>query len=448
MAIKNKYKFVCILLFIIATGAAQGQQIQNIEYSVIEPEFFFPCGKITSIDLFKAAKFYASPQNGYWGDKNGNPYNGKSRGTADEDEERQYTNNNIFSPPDTGMYDFYFYFTSEKSYCGLSNNSRLNLKLYVGLSECIKKVEVLGGKFFDTYQFCYGSSISMPLNNQLGKLDLGAPETVTIDNILSSYFADSLDWQAVTVEVYRDKNYTQLREDSHVNLSPSTSPDGVGGTVDSMFYFKIHVDETTIIKDSIRIRVFPKSTLKLDILYDGSSILDESFDREYGLDDKITIKVDTSGNENVFADYVFYLNNKNLNNYYLIDEKSNNITLSALSFSGLSDFVETVVTDQHGCIVRNKQDVIVRVGFPTVFTPDGDGVNDIFFGSEKYRNREFHLEVINRWGSRLYYGTTGWDGTYNGGDVPPGTYLYVLILKLADGSTKTITGTVTLMRNN
>jgi gliding motility-associated-like protein len=165
------------------------------------------------------------------------------------------------------------------------------------------------------------------------------------------------------------------------------------------------------------------------------------------MDEQITIGLDTHGFD--FDYYTFFMNNKNLNKYYLGgDTTKNEIVLSALAFSGVEDFIEVVATDKNSCIVRAVDNVIVRVPFPTVFTPDGDGVNDIFLAGEKFRNREFHLEINNRWGNQLYSGESGWDGTYRGNKVPPGTYLYILILKMEDGSSKTIKGTVTLIRQN
>jgi gliding motility-associated-like protein len=165
------------------------------------------------------------------------------------------------------------------------------------------------------------------------------------------------------------------------------------------------------------------------------------------MDDQITIRVDTS--EYSFQSYSFLLNNNNLNRYYLGgDVTKNEIVLNALVFSGAEDFVEIIAMDRNNCMVRRDTTVKVSVPFPSVFTPDGDGVNDVFFGGEKFRNREFHLEIFNRWGNRLYYGESGWDGTYRGNKVPPGTYMYVLKLKLSDGSTRTVPGTVTLIRES
>lgn len=55
---------------------------------------------------------------------------------------------------------------------------------------------------------------------------------------------------------------------------------------------------------------------------------------------------------------------------------------------------------------------------PNAFSPNGDGINDIYKPKDGYRNiEEFHAYIYNRWGQKLYEWTdpaTGWDGTYRG----------------------------------
>jgi gliding motility-associated-like protein len=75
---------------------------------------------------------------------------------------------------------------------------------------------------------------------------------------------------------------------------------------------------------------------------------------------------------------------------------------------------------------------------PNVFTPDNDGINDIYM-----EGMNLQLQIINRWGQELYKGKDGWDGTHNGKKVSAGTYFY--IVSLPDGTLKK--GPVTLLRN-
>jgi gliding motility-associated-like protein len=435
----QKYGLAFILLFLLIPGVVQGQQpIDSMVYTVYEEQYIFPCRKATPIDLFKAAKLYVSPENGYWGDVYGVPYDGKPGAASVK--ERPYTNGNIFNPPvsvaDTGIYRFYFYFTSSRGYCGIKNNTRFVLNLYLGTYGCLEPSPT--GELDQRHYFCFGSNIDM---NMLGRHEFDTP--VTIADLLMKYSKNPVDWKQnrmldadwVDMDVYSDRDHKNWIGNGkmEIDLSPAS------GSYDTTLYVIIHQSGNREYTDSVSIRVYPQS--KLEIFY-SPDIRDAN--REYDMDDQITI---TAQDSSLFNYYTFLLNNQNLNKYYLGgDTTKNEITLSALAFSGVEDFIEIIATDKNNCIARAEDNVIVRVPFPTVFTPDGDGINDIFLGGEKFRNREFHLEVFSRWEGRLYYGESGWDGTHRGNPVPPGTYLYTLIIKTADGSTKTIKGTVTLIR--
>jgi len=63
---------------------------------------------------------------------------------------------------------------------------------------------------------------------------------------------------------------------------------------------------------------------------------------------------------------------------------------------------------------------------PNSFTPDGDGLND-FFRPEGTQMKEFTIQIFTRYGDLIYTSedqTMGWDGTFNGKDMPPVTYIY------------------------
>jgi gliding motility-associated-like protein len=439
-AYQYKYKLVFFFLSMLISRLAAGQPtIDYMEYTVYDPQYIFACRKATSIDLFKAANLYVSPQNGYWGDANGVPYNGKAS-VPDTIKERKYTDGNIFTPPisvaDTGMYRFYFYFTSAKEYCGIKNGTRFILNLYLGSYGCF--ITPATDDFDNTHYFCYDSNVDM---NKNGLHTFIRP--VTVENLLLQFSREPINWKKnrsmdgdwVEIDVYSDSERT-------VRIGDGDMVVRLDSAYSVTYYVIVHQDAQTHVIDSLNITVYPQT--RLDVEYSPDIRVDRN--REYGIDDKISITV--KNNED-FKYFNFLLNNKNMNKYYLGgDTTKNEIVLSALAFSGVEDFIEIIAADTNNCIVREEDNVIVRVPFPTVFTPDGDGVNDIFLGGEKFRNREFHLEVHNRWGSRLYSGESGWDGTYRGNKAPPGTYLYVLILKMEDGSSKTVKGNVTLIRES
>ncbi len=99
-----------------------------------------------------------------------------------------------------------------------------------------------------------------------------------------------------------------------------------------------------------------------------------------------------------------------------------------------STIVYTVTsTLSNGCVASNT--VIIRVIpndeliFYNTFTPNNDGINDVFYiaNIEKYPDNA--LTIYNRYGQKIFFKrgyNNDWDGKVGGEDVPTGTYFYVL----------------------
>jgi gliding motility-associated-like protein len=87
--------------------------------------------------------------------------------------------------------------------------------------------------------------------------------------------------------------------------------------------------------------------------------------------------------------------------------------------------------------------------FPNAFTPNNDGLNDVFKAVGAPFASKYTLQVLNRWGQIIYEGKdpkAGWDGTHGGKPAPPETYLYRLEAIDVNGQRVTQKGTVTLIR--
>ncbi len=85
---------------------------------------------------------------------------------------------------------------------------------------------------------------------------------------------------------------------------------------------------------------------------------------------------------------------------------------------------------------------------PNVFSPNGDGKNDLL---KVYGNYITSLEmrIFNQWGEQvteIRNINQGWDGTYKGKPQPVGVYVYVLKATLSTGKTVTLKGSITLVR--
>lgn len=91
-----------------------------------------------------------------------------------------------------------------------------------------------------------------------------------------------------------------------------------------------------------------------------------------------------------------------------------------------------------------------RLEMPNAFSPNGDGINDIYKAKSNYQSIiDFHGYIFNRWGTKLYEWTDitgGWDGTYKGRDVKQGVYFCLVKAKGTDGRTFNIKKDVNLLR--
>ncbi|MBT1702362.1 T9SS type B sorting domain-containing protein [Chryseosolibacter indicus] len=86
--------------------------------------------------------------------------------------------------------------------------------------------------------------------------------------------------------------------------------------------------------------------------------------------------------------------------------------------------------------------------YPTAFTPNGDGLNDIFNVYGQYIEN-FQMDIFNRWGELMFTTSEiqqGWDGTYRGNLMPEGTYTFVATIRDKAGRTFKKSGTVVLMK--
>ncbi|MBC5993980.1 Ig-like domain-containing protein [Pontibacter cellulosilyticus] len=106
------------------------------------------------------------------------------------------------------------------------------------------------------------------------------------------------------------------------------------------------------------------------------------------------------------------------------------------------------VTTAEGCVDTDEVtvEVIPAITVPNAFTPNRDGVNEIWEIENIQNYPEARVEVFNRWGNLIFtsngYGTP-WDGTYKGEDLPVATYYYMIYLNKSE---KPISGHVTIIR--
>ena len=117
------------------------------------------------------------------------------------------------------------------------------------------------------------------------------------------------------------------------------------------------------------------------------------------------------------------------------------------------------VTDSNGC--RANSDITVRVVctdknyyVPNTFTPNNDGMNDVFYPRGSSIDRIQSMRVFNRWGQLVFEKknftansiTDGWNGMFQGRPANMDTYVYIIEYLCENGEIVPVKGNVTLIR--
>lgn len=74
---------------------------------------------------------------------------------------------------------------------------------------------------------------------------------------------------------------------------------------------------------------------------------------------------------------------------------------------------------------------------PSAFTPNGDGLNDLFYVKANFEPRNFELTIFNRGGGRVFQTrdmNIGWDGKMHDTTLPFGMYVYLIKYKDSQGN--------------
>jgi len=152
----------------------------------------------------------------------------------------------------------------------------------------------------------------------------------------------------------------------------------------------------------------------------------------------------------------FTNNSKNTDSYYwkFGDGGTSNEPDPTHEYPNPGTYTVTLIAyDSDGCPDSATIDVYVtpEVYIPNVFTPNGDGINDIFYFIVQ-EAQCFHANIYNRWGSLIYElnsSADGWSGTVQQTNLPAsdGTYYYILHYCDYKNVSHDLDGFITLIRN-
>ncbi|MBO7647744.1 MAG: gliding motility-associated C-terminal domain-containing protein, partial [Bacteroidales bacterium] len=84
---------------------------------------------------------------------------------------------------------------------------------------------------------------------------------------------------------------------------------------------------------------------------------------------------------------------------------------------------------------------------PNSFTPDGDGLNDLFLPVFAYPDEveSFEMTIYDRWGM-VMFDTKSKEQGWNAAGVPDGVYVVFVRYKSRGHETRDVTGSVTVVR--
>lgn len=128
--------------------------------------------------------------------------------------------------------------------------------------------------------------------------------------------------------------------------------------------------------------------------------------------------------------------------------------------AGMVNSYTVVLSDKNGCSrsLSVAFDITsdTRIFIPTAFSPDQNGLNDLFqvYGSGNGVFEVDQLQVWDRWGGLIWMAShfnlndpaTGWDGTFRGQKLDPGVFIFTVQIRFLDGSLKRYKGEFTLIR--
>jgi gliding motility-associated-like protein len=115
--------------------------------------------------------------------------------------------------------------------------------------------------------------------------------------------------------------------------------------------------------------------------------------------------------------------------------------------------VKQTVTYPYGCVSYKSLTIMIEKGYdvmiPNAFTPNADGVNDLFNAQHKGL-KSIELNVYDTWGSLIYYekGETlkGWDGMQHGVPSENGNYVYKIVAETFYGHVHEYNSPFTLIK--
>ena len=237
--------------------------------------------------------------------------------------------------------------------------------------------------------------------------------------------------------------FETVKSFNNINSSPQTIQDSIITSVNRYFYRIGALNTCGIVIDTTNLGT-NILLLGYDTLIDKKqyNLLEWNPYNNFplGTDSYDIYRLDTAGNEVLISivyaqnTYTDDLSNVQGQNY------SGNITYQVKAV----EYGEGNVAFSNFCEIKVKSDVWM----PNAFTPNGDGMNDIFIPRLSFIPDEFNMQIYDRYGIVIFSSGNpeiGWDGRINGKNfAPEGVYIYHIQFSSFNGQSLSKTGHVTV----
>lgn len=120
---------------------------------------------------------------------------------------------------------------------------------------------------------------------------------------------------------------------------------------------------------------------------------------------------------------------------------------------------QITVRNDNGCESTSNFTVTVNcnqenIFIPNTFSPNGDGMNEVFYIRGAGLTRIRSIQIYNRWGQQVFWkydvraneASAGWDGTFKGIQAKSDVYVYVAQVECENKTVMTVKGDVMLVR--
>ncbi len=145
--------------------------------------------------------------------------------------------------------------------------------------------------------------------------------------------------------------------------------------------------------------------------------------------------------------------NTHTTNFNFGDNTTSNQILNSHTYENIGTYnYQLIVINNFGCRDTTSDVITIEsinaLYVPNSFTPNNDGLNDVFKPIVPYY-KNATMQIFDRWGVVIY--TTndiqnGWNGTYKNTHATNDVYIYKIEVEYLGGTTKNVIGNVTLIR--